>query len=41
MSESIGETHEAKRIVHGHEEQLPPGHYHIERDDGEDVQIKR
>ena len=35
------ENHVAKDVVESLHNQLPHGHFHVERDDGEDVLIKR
>ena len=35
------ENHVAKDVVESLHDQLPHGHFHVERDDGEDVLIKR
>lgn len=35
------ENHVARHVVDSLQDQLPHGHYHVERDDGEDVLIKR
>lgn len=41
INKGTGENHVARRIVRGLESQLPGDRFHVERDDGEDVLIKR
>ena len=41
ISKGNGENHVAKRITRGLRLALPSGQYHVERDDGEDVLIKK
>jgi hypothetical protein len=40
-SDGTGENHVAKDVVKGLKAQLPEDGYHVERDDGEDVLIKK
>ena len=41
IQEGRSENHVAKDVVDSLRDQLPHGHFHVERDDGEDVLIKR
>ena len=41
IKDGTGENNVAKTVVNGLKEQLPKEHYHVERDDWEDVLIKK
>lgn len=41
IKDGTGENSVAKAVVEGLKAQLPKDHYHVERDDGEDVLIKK
>ena len=41
IEDGTGENHVAKDVVKGLKAQLPEDGYHVERDDGEDVLIKK
>jgi len=41
IKDGTGENSVAKAVVEGLKEQLPKDHYHVERDDWEDVLIKK
>ena len=41
IEDGTGENAVAKKVVEGLKEQLPKDHYHVERDDWEDVLIKK
>jgi len=41
IEDGTGENSVAKAVVEGLKEQLPKDHYHVERDDWEDVLIKK
>jgi hypothetical protein len=41
IEDGTGENHVAKTVVKGLKAQLPEDGYHVERDDGEDVLIKK
>ena len=41
IKDGTGENSVAKAVVNGLKEQLPKDHYHVERDDWEDVLIKK
>ena len=41
IEDGTGENHVAKAVVEGLKAQLPEEDYHVERDDGEDVLIKK
>jgi len=41
VKDGTGENAVAKAVVKGLKEQLPENSYHVERDDGEDVLIKK
>ena len=41
LESAAGENRVAKTIVNAMKEQLPKEDYHVERDDGEDVLIKK
>lgn len=41
IADGTGENKVAKTVVNGLQQQLPQDRYHVERDDGEDVLIKK
>jgi hypothetical protein len=41
IEDGTGENNVAKAVVDGLKEQLPKDHYHVERDDWEDVLVKK